>query len=123
MSHFILILIPKASQSIWQNSHINDEMIRMLRIFNNHIFNFNLWKTLYSNQYQYHSSSESSVPRPANLSSNYIHQLTLMRDVPSTWDRSDFLLLVRSADPADRRRDRRTDRHYKGALGLLASNK
>ena len=34
-----------------------------------------------------------------------------------------FLLLIRSADPADRRCDRqtdgRTDRHDKGALGLL----
>ena len=33
-----------------------------------------------------------------------------------------FLWLVRSADPADRRCDRLTDGHNKGALGLLVTN-
>lgn len=36
--------------------------------------------------------------------------------------RTNFLMPVRSADPADRRCDRRTDMHIKGALGLLVAN-
>ena len=49
-----------------------------------------------------------------------------IEDTQSTWDRTYVLLLVHSADPADRRCDRRmdrqTDRHNKGTLGHLVSN-
>ena len=38
----------------------------------------------------------------------------IIEDVQSTWDRTYFLMLVFSADPAGRRRDRQTDRHIKG---------
>ena len=33
----------------------------------------------------------------------------LIEDVQSTWDRTYYLMLVRSADTADRRHDRQTD--------------
>ena len=47
----------------------------------------------------------------------------IIEDVQSTWDRTYFLMLVFSADPAGRRRDRQTDRHIKGTpLGLLVTN-
>ena len=42
-----------------------------------------------------------------------------IEDVQSTWDRTQFLLLVRSADPADRWCDGRTDRYSKGAHNKL----
>ena len=51
----------------------------------------------------------SGMGRTWTLLKNTIAFSEFIENVRSTWDRTYFLMLVRSADPADRRCDRQTD--------------